>query len=290
MDSTSLWSWPIWGYLWFAGVAGGGYFSAFLIDKQDEAGHGELTRIATILGMPFIFIGCIFLLIDLGHPLRAWHLFVSFNPLSPMWFGSWALFLWSVVAVALIVLWLIQGYRSGAPAAGLLARITSPLLPFSREVNLLAWLNFALSILLIAYTGVLLSTTSRSLWATVFLPALFVVSAVSTGRAAVLGSLVLFGKNTSRPLEKSGAWLIVLEALAILAFLIAVPAGVLISGSLAIYFWLGVIVLGFLLPFGIECCAHRKRANRLLLFVSILFILLGALVLRWIIVIGGQMA
>lgn len=289
MESNILWSWRIWGYLWLAGVAGGAYFSAFLTDRYDDARRWRLTRIATLTGIPLVLVGSLFLVIDLGHPFRAWHLFASINVLSPMWLGSWILLLWSVIAFALIAVWFAQGYRSAEPSRGLLACITKPLQPAGRGTNLLAWANFALSILLIAYTGVLLSTTSVSLWATVFLPALFVVSAVSTGRGAVLGVLALSSQEIPRQLEKSGPVLIVLEALAIVAFLATVPAGSLIAGPLAVYFWLGVVLLGLLIPAVMDFWAVRKHANRRLILASTVCVLLGALTLRWVVVMGGQM-
>ncbi|MBU0702414.1 MAG: polysulfide reductase NrfD [Chloroflexi bacterium] len=47
-------------------------------------------------------------------------------------------------------------------------------------------MTFILSILLIAYTGVLLNSTSQPLWAsTTLLPVLFVSSVIATGIAAV---------------------------------------------------------------------------------------------------------
>lgn len=289
MESNILWSWPIWGYLWLAGVAGGGYFSAFLTDRYDDARRYRLTRIATIVGLPLVLLGSLLLVIDLGHPFRAWHLFVSFNFLSAMWLGSWILLLWSVLAIVLVAIWVTEGCRSGKPPDGLLACITTPSWPSSRATNLIAWANFALSILLIAYTGVLLSTTNISLWATVLLPALFVVSAVSTGRAAILGVLALSSKEMPRHLEKSGVMLVVLEAVAIIAFLITVPAGALIAGPLGLYFWLGVILLGLLVPLGMDLLTFRKEATRRLILASTLCVLLGALMLRWVVVIGGQM-
>jgi formate-dependent nitrite reductase membrane component NrfD len=154
----------------------------------------------------------------------------------------------------------------------------------------LAWIAFVLAVLLITYTGVLLSNTSVSLWATVLLPVLFVVSAVSTGTAAILLVLVLLGKEVPEELGKAGAILAVLEVLALIGFLVTVPAGVLIAGplGLSILFWLGVVLVGLLVPFGLELWTLRKEAIGPLVLASTLCVLLGGLILRAVVVIGGQ--
>ena len=73
------WGAPIWLYLWLAGMAGGAYFSAFLAERLDTGFNGRLLRLATYLGIPLATIGVMLLVLDLGHPLRFWHLLTSFN-------------------------------------------------------------------------------------------------------------------------------------------------------------------------------------------------------------------
>ena len=42
------------------------------------------------------------------------------------------------------------------------------------------------------------------------------------------------------------------QALALVGFLVTVPAGVLISGPLALWFWIGVALIGLIVPLGLE--------------------------------------
>jgi polysulfide reductase chain C len=289
MEATAMvWEWPIWLYLWAAGVAGGGFFAAFLVNLFSGGKHKRLQWIATWIGLPLVLVGVLLLVVDLGHQVRSWHLFVRFYALSPMSLGSWILLLWSIVAVVLIALWFSELLEPTEEPTGLFDRVASWLRPFLPIAGILAWIEFVLSVLLVAYTGVLLSNTNQELWASVLLPALFVVSAISTGFAASLLVSVLLGEKVPHVFGRAGAILTVLEVLVLIAFLLTVPAGVLISGSLALWFWLGVILVGLLIPFGLEAWTLRTQATTPLLLLSALCVLLGGVILRAVIVVGGQ--
>jgi formate-dependent nitrite reductase membrane component NrfD len=270
-----------------AGVAGGGFFAAFLVSLFSGGKHQDLLRIATWIGLPLVLIGVLLLVIDLGNQLWAWHLFVVFLPLSPMSLGSWILLLWSILAVALTALWFAELFEPEEAATGLFARVASWLRPLSPAAGVLAWIEFVLSVLLIAYTGVLLSSTSRELWSTVLLPVLFVVSAISTGMAATLLVAVLLGREIPPRLGQAAAILEVYEAVALIAFLVAVPAGLLISGPLSLFFWIGVIGIGMLIPFVLELATWKTSPTALVLTMAF-SVLFGGLVLRAVIVVGGQ--
>jgi polysulfide reductase chain C len=185
--------------------------------------------------------------------------------------------LWAIGAVALIALWLAE---SGVPVFVILRG----LVPLKK---LLGWILLVLSAVLITYTGVLLSTTSVALWSTVLLPVLFVVSAVSTGLAATLLVATLLGREIPAKLGQASAIMEVLEVLALIAFLIAVPAGVLISGPLSLWFWIGVVVVGMLVPFGLELVTWKTSPTVLVLAMTVC-VLIGGVVLRAVVVVGGQ--
>lgn len=279
METALLWEWPIWIYLWAAGIAGGGYFAAFLINLFTERKNKNLLRIATWVGVPLVGIGVLLLIVDLGNRLSFWHLLVRFFLHSPMSIGTWLLTLWAMCGVGLLVLWLAE---SEVP----LLVILRPLAPLTR---ILSWVNFLLSPLLIAYTGVLLSNTSQSLWMTILLPSLFVVSAVSTGLAATLLVLALLGREIPHVFGRAGAIMAGLEILVLIGFLVTVPAGVLISGPLSLGFWIGVVLIALLIPFGLELWTLRAEETTPLVLASTWSVLVGGLILRAIVVVGGQM-
>lgn len=283
-----VWEWPIWVYLFAAGVAGGGFFAAFVVRLFSGGKHKPLLQLATWLGVPLVLIGVLLLVLDLGNQQSAWHLFVRFYPISPMSLGSWILLLWSIVAVVLVALWFAEAVEPTEQPTDLFEWVASWLRRLLPMTGVLAWIEVVLSALLIAYTGVLLSSTSRELWSTVLLPVLFVVSAISTGWAATLLVAALLKKEIPHEAGQAGAILTVMEVVALIAFLIAVPAEALFTGSLSLWFWIGVVVIGLLVPFALELWSQRARARTLLIVASAFCVLLGGMVLRAVVVVGGQ--
>jgi polysulfide reductase chain C len=284
--TTVVWEWPIFIDLWAAGVAGGGYFAAFLIDRLTRRRYQHLVRIATWLGVPLAALGVILLVLDLGNQLWFWHLIIRFVPFSVMFFpgapmsvGTYVLSLWIISGVGQLILWLAEDGVVGFVALRGLTWLT----------EILGWVSFLLSPLLIAYTGVLISATAIPLWATVLLPALFVASATFTGTAAVRFVAVLLGKAVPEGLGTASLILAGLQSLTLILFLIAVPAGVLLAGSMALWFWLGVVVVGLLVPAALDYQGLRAEGSTVLAMLSSLCVLAGGMVLRAVLVIGGQM-
>ena len=62
-----VWEWPIWLYLFAAGVAGGGFFAAFLVNLFTGGKHKALLQIATWIGVPLVLMGVLLLVVDLGN-------------------------------------------------------------------------------------------------------------------------------------------------------------------------------------------------------------------------------
>jgi polysulfide reductase chain C len=293
------WGGPIWLYLWLAGMAGGAYFAAFLVDRFMGGTQKALLRLATYVGVPFAIIGVLLLIVDLGVPIRFWHLLAEFDVVSAMSLGTWILFVWVAAAVIMIFLWNIGRFISVEWARPILARIA----------NALSWIAFIFAALLMTYTGVLLASSNQPLWAgTVLVPCLFVASAVSTGVAVVLITAIFrrdeaISRRTIARLAEADAVVIVIEMAILIGF--AIWSGVssmggateglkiLTIGALAPAFWVGVVLLALLIPLGLELRNWGKeirgRATWLAVVVPSVCVLLGGLILRAVIVVGGQM-
>lgn len=283
------WSSPIWLYLWLAGMAGGAYFAAFLVDRFSHGAHKPLLRLATYLGIPIAVVGLILLVIDLGHPLRFWHLLARFDLVSPMSVGSWILLFWVGAAVILVILWWAE------------SRVRADL---GRATEIISWMELVFSAFLMAYTGVLLSASSQSMWAGTWLvPVLFVVSAVSTGVALLVLTPLITGnkaipRETIMRLGEADAVLIFLELAVLVLFGIWLGASAMDSlklltvGTLAAPFWAGIIAFGLLIPLSLELVNWGKRLEaRVMLRIAIassICVILGGLILRAVIVVGGQ--
>jgi len=313
------WGAILWFYLWLAGMAGGAFFAAFVADRFTDGGNKSLLRLATYMGIPMAIIGVLLLVIDLGQPIRFWHLFTQFKFISPMSMGTWILMVWLIVAFTMVIAWWFEN-RVAEGAARRLRGL----------IGFMGWVNVVFSVLLIAYTGVLLAVSSQSLWAgTVLLPALFVASAISTGIAILVigavianaiskGSLVelklainqLFGSTdwtvpnrTVARLAEADAVVIVIELAVLIGYAIwlsistmagaGAAIGLLLTGALAIPFWVGVVALALLIPLALDIASWGKELEKKsvlrAIFTSATCVILGGLVLRAVIVIGGQM-
>jgi protein NrfD len=289
------WTWQIALYLWLAGMAGGAYCAAFLADRASGRKQKELLQIATWIGVPMVLLGAALLTLELGQGLRFWHLFTEFFTLSPMSIGSWLLLIWAAVGVVLIALWFAEAFESVERQAGLFARVASWLRPLVPATEVLLWVAFVLSILLVAYTGVLLSATNQPLWSeTWLLPALFVVSAISTGIAALIVAVLLRRRTSVRALNLLGRIdpvVTLVELVTLVAFLIGLGATrtVITTGTLGVFFWGGAVLIGVLVPLGLGLRARvRGKESGYEALLAALWSILGGLVLRAVIVLGGQ--
>lgn len=313
------WSAPIWIYLWMAGMAGGAYFAAFLAERFTGVTDRKLLRLAVYVGVPLAIIGVLLLVVDLGQPIRFWHLFTQFKVTSPMSMGTWILLAWVGIAIIMAILWWAQNFLTEEVARSL-----------RRTTERLSWVDLVLAVLLIAYTGVLLAVSNQPLWAsTALLPSLFVASAVSTGVAMLVlagiavnsvsrGSLVelrialnqLFGSRdwtisnrTVARLAEADVIVILVELAVLIGYAIwlAISSmagagealGILTTGVLAAPFWAGVVLLALLIPLGLDIANWGKEIEtkkvRLALMTSTTCVILGGLILRAVIVIGTQL-
>lgn len=318
------WGTPLFFDLWMAGMAGGAYFAAFLLSLFGPDEDKRLLKLAVYIGVPLVLLGVLTLVIDLGEPFRFWHLFVGLRPfkwevvsgtgaaaarawppslafylLSPMSMGSWIVTIFSVVGVALIALWFAEAAQSIEQLGGLVGGVARLLRPFVPLTGALTWIGFLFAILTMSYTGVVLSVSSSALWATTFLvPSLFVASATTTGVAALMAGVGLAGGQESAALmaslRKALRVLIIVQLVILVGLLVwlaaAGAAGPLVSGRLGLAFWVGAVLLGLLAPLALELWAagSRAKATGTTLLLSSVLVLLGGLVLRGAIVIGGQ--
>lgn len=262
-------------YLWLAGMAGGAYFIAFLAERLGLSEEDGLLKAATWMGVLAVAFGSLLLTLDLGNPLRFWHLLSVFSTLSPMSIGAWLLPIWALIGALMIGLWWLKKW--------------------TEALKVLAWINFFLSVLLITYTGVLLSATNQPLWSeTLLLPPLFVVSAISTGIGFLVITLLLKRRTSVHTLNLFGRIdpvVTTIELVILVAFLVALGATrtAITAGTLGLLFWVGAVLIGVLVPLGLGWRARvRGREGGFAALLAALWTIVGGLVLRAVIVLGGQ--
>jgi formate-dependent nitrite reductase membrane component NrfD len=178
-----------------------------------------------------------------------------------------------------------------------------------KVMNYIQSAGFLASVLLMSYTGVLLAASNQPLWAsTGLLPPLFVISAVSTGAAVLvlLGMITRIWKTYSETIMRTlqvDAIIIGIELVVLFAYFFwlsrsGTPGASesmlqLLTGELAVPFWIGVVLLAILLPFALYVINWGKKVEEhRIVFISTITssscVIIGGLMLRTVIVIGGQ--
>ena len=301
------WNWQLWIDMWAAGIAGGAYLVAFLANKYSGGKYSNLFRLSVLTGVPLAIIGVFFLIIDLGTPIWAWHLFVRFLPVAVMSMGTWILFTRLIIAFIMMILWIVEWDTNRNPdkySAGVVSF-------FKSLAGLLSWVGFIFAILLMTYPGVLIASTTQAIWSSTWLlPSLFVASAIATGVALLIimtmilnkvnagrGSGWTFSENIIGKLVKSLMGVIVVEAVVLVGYAVwlalAGDAGneafkMLIAGDLAIAFWILVVGMGMVIPLAL-LLVTRGRNALMVVATSSACVLLGGLALRAVITVGGQL-
>jgi Polysulphide reductase, NrfD len=163
-----IWTWEIPMYFFTGGVAGASAGLAYLSELQ---GNEELARGAWAAALAGVAASPLFLISDLGRPMRFINMFRMFKVTSPMSVGSWILGAsGATTAVAAVNAWtglLPGGARIARPAAAVLG------LPLS------------------TYTAALVANTAVPVWheARRILPFVFGSgAALSAGAAAVIAT------------------------------------------------------------------------------------------------------
>jgi|HubBroStandDraft_6_1064221.scaffolds.fasta_scaffold26403_3 protein NrfD len=262
------WGWYVILYFFLGGLAGGLMVIAGGLELVGDERDTDAIRIAHRLTFPLI-IACAFLLIiDLGTPIRFWHMVFKserfpelvIKPWSPISLGSWILTLYGGVAfVNYFFADRVRGRRAWMILEGLA--------------------GFGLA----GYTGVLVAGTSNAVWHNArLMGALFLLSGVSTAYALLM-LLLPATSSTQRKLNDGDFWAVVLEALVLLIMLIGLGSlgRVFWSGWFGVVFWLGVVGLGLLAPLARHFTALNPRR-------AAMCVLAGGLLLRFVIVMSPQ--
>jgi protein NrfD len=226
------------------------------------------------------------LTLDLGRPLRFWHMLIASNtgePILKLWspisFGSWALLFFGLFTFLAALAAAHEDNRlRWRPLRWLVLR------PARIMVALLA---AALGLFIASYTGILISVTNRPIWAdSTFTGVLFLFSGVSSAAAA----LILLSDWRLNGTERTQGWLVWLDRRVLILELVALVAFLISLGSVArawLSVWgllllVGVILLGIFLPLALESRADRfgaRIAARPARYAAA-FVLVGALLLR----------
>ena len=313
MTEELFWGLPVILYLFLAGMgAGATTVSASMLLRGGGGARGvhhEIARYGAVLGPIPVIVGTGLIVFELGSfqngdYFKFLNLLLVVN-LSPMNIGTWLLFLFTATSLVYA-----YTYLKFLP------------MPFGDRLKMrraLAWVNIPLGIGVAVYTGVMLGAMpSRPFWNSPVLALLFTISALSTGVALIVFTRALLTRGhlseehreivhqSGYVLAATDTMLIGLEILSIFLFLMFAYLSVgdvryavntiLPGGPLASLFWIGVVLVGLVIPglvelyFVIPRLLYQRnytvsRHTEMLIAAAVIF---GGLVLRYVVVVAGQ--
>lgn len=283
------WQWLIVLYFFLGGIAGGAYFLAMLIELFGDPLDRPLARLGYLVAFPVTVVCGVLLIVDLHRPLRFWHMLLQSETLrpmlklwSPMSLGSWALLLFGGVAFLSFLAALADDGRGRWPRLAMLR-------PPGVLGTLVALTGGLLGFFVAGYTGVLLTTTNRPIWAdTSLLGVLFLVSGASTAAAL----LALLGRRRAsrtglHALERFDSVMLVLELLALIALVVSLGGMARVwLGAWGALLVLGVVGLGILVPLALY--RRSLHAGGLSGAAAAVLVLVGGFLLRVVIILSSE--
>lgn len=284
-------------YIFVGGMAGGSFIIAAITDLFGQNKYNELSKSATFASIISIIVGLVILVIDLGRfgvdPLGTLNAFIHF-PNSIMTVGTWIISGLTVITLLTAIIWIFQGSTILRKAFSIVGLV----------------LGFSTT----AYTGLLLAfSRGRPFWNSAFLPWTFIVSGILTGLAISLLLIPLiawvmprfsidFKKliddkqkflDVIKDSQKYILFLIVIEIVLVFIEIVTGHLGLLINFGNLLLIFSGYIAIGLILPLGITYLSLEtkyvgKDIQLPASIASFIFILLGGFLLRYVVLIAGQ--
>src|SRR6266581_1986768 len=285
------WTWFIIPYFFVGGLAGGAYFLAALLEWFGRPDDRPVIRTGYRVAAVGAIVSGALLTIDLGRPLRFWHMLfqsenfpaIMFKGWSPISFGAWAILLFGLLSVlSALGAMAEEGRLQNAALRAVGGAVRGGL------AKLVSGLGGLAGFFVAGYTGVLLSVTNRPIWAdSPWVGALFLASGASTGAAAI--ALFAPGRGAT---QRSLRWItsfdtqaLIIELLLVIVFLVSL--GTVAKAWLSVWGFLlvvGVVGAGILWPLRL----HLKPAGAGALRNPAVMVLLGGFLLRCVVLLASN--
>src|SRR3990172_4681773 len=186
-------SYVVWGlwvamYLFFAGIAAGGFMIAtfdLLFDIPAFKGTGKIALWGSLVNLAAALtsIG-----LDLGHLERIWKVYLQGNPFSLLFQMVWGYTIFGLIALLALVLEIRK--------------------PGSRALKIVMGVGLPLSVFISGAVGALLGVNaSRPFWHIGLFPVQFPVFSLASGAAMMLVALGLFGPRND-PQRPQQLWIL----------------------------------------------------------------------------------
>lgn len=292
VQAGHIWDWRVPVDLFLGGAGVGAFLVSVYLSRRHGAQARRLAQTAAFIAPALVIIGLLFLFSKLGTKMHVYQALLNQAWTSLMWWGF--LLQGLLVALGLLYAWM---WRRPETDPG-----RSPL----------ALVIAAVALLVGIYHGALLAVlTSHPLWANGSMVLMAVFAFASTGVAAVFiadrlrgGSPGATGEQAvvAYPLSRIMLWALALALLNFLAWWLGLAYGPLqarqaldaAAGSYgALFIWAG-IVLGIVVPLVLLGLGSRRsageqpRVSMAMLTLACVLVLVGGFVLRFVVVLGGQ--
>jgi len=312
-------------YPYITGLVAGAFILASLVKVFNVKELQPTYRLSLLTSLAFLIVAPLPLLAHLGHPERAFEIFLTPNRSSAMaMFGF--VYAWYLMAVLLLEIWfdyrkdLIMWADKEKGLRRLIKRIitlfstdtSERAVKFDKKaVKIITIIGIPSAFLLHGYVGFIFgSVKANPWWSSVLMPIVFLFSAIVSGIALVLliymiVTLVRRQELEMASLDKLANYLFFtmivafsLEALDFIHRLYESEESItilsqLISGKLFVSLVVIQFLLGMLLPLGALAAVKLFRVpaelRRHVYFVSALLVQVGIFTTRWNVVIGGQL-
>ena len=319
------WSILIVVYPYITGLVAGAFILASLVQVFNVKEVQPTYRLALLTALAFLLIAPLPLQFHLGHPGRAYEIF-----LTPQLGSAMAMFgfgyLWYLMAVLLLEIWfeyrkdLILWSKGGKAPMKWIYRglslfssdISEAAVAFDKKaIQVITVIGIPSAFILHGYVGFIFgSVKANPWWSSVLIPIVFLMSAIVSGIALVIFLYMVItplrGEGINmRCLDKITSYLFyavivdfTLEALDFIHRLYESEESIkillkLVTDKLFVSLWVIQILLGMLIPLGIMVVVKSlklpEELRKLFYFISVILIQLGIFATRWNIVIGGQL-
>jgi Ni/Fe-hydrogenase subunit HybB-like protein len=324
-DSELQWSTLIVIYPYLTGLVAGAFILASLVRVFDAKALQPTYRLALLTALAFLICAPLPLVAHLGHPERATQIMMTPHLTSAMAvFGF--VYLWYLMAVLLLEVWFDfrkDMVRFAERSRGLMRAVYTGLALGVKDVSAKALrfderagrfitiIGIPSAVLLHGYVGFIFgSVKGNPWWSSVLMPVIFLMSAIVSGISLVLVIYVVTANWRRKPIDVKcvaavGRYLmfalvfdLTLEALDIVHRMY--EAGewfeilrLLSSGHLIETMFIGQLFLGAVVPLVILAIMQAaKMGDREKVWMHSLcavLVLLGVFLMRWNVVIGGQL-
>ena len=326
-EQNVLWSVLIVIYPYITGLVAGAFIMASLVRVFNVKALTPVYRMALLTALAFLICAPLPLLLHLGHPERCFEVLMTPHVSSPMaMFGF--VYAWYMMAVLLLELWLdyrhdfVRWGRTEKGLKGLMYRMltvgANDISPKALEVDetmsvIVTIIGIPSAFLLHGYVGFIFgSIKANPWWGNVLMPVIFIFSAIVSGIALCVFiyselSWMRRKEADNACLDEMGKFLFYallvdfsVESLDWLHRLYSAEESItvlkqLAAGKLFYTMLVGQLCFGTLIPLVLLGSTQMFRyripdfVRRRIYYFSALLILAGVLLMRWNVVIGGQL-